>query len=274
MQALKARVTLGQRKGEKLQNGRDMMIMRNEDDPEKERKKHYPLVLLIKGWYVKNMRVSQLCRKGRKQKWLRGEGLKGSQHGLCEYSRHLLFPHNSLWVDPWKSGKLGVVSCPLSLIPANLPSLRYGLRPNSYCTKAIISAGTQSSKCPILMQKENKTRLENRQVRFLPAVRLFSPATDPALVGRCWGQKGVGRQWAEKAFAQYREESGKEMECSLTWLPWGFLAPAGTSLLSFVYTALISALLLLPNPWLPGRLVQTSHLRYLSHLRAHVPLIR
>lgn len=68
MQALKARVTLGQRKGEKLQNGRDMMIMRNEDDPEKERKKHYPLVLLIKGWYVKNMRVSQLCRKGRKQK--------------------------------------------------------------------------------------------------------------------------------------------------------------------------------------------------------------
>lgn len=55
-------------KGEKLQNGGDTMIMRNEDDPEKERKKHHPLVLLIKGWYMKNMRASQLCRKGRKQK--------------------------------------------------------------------------------------------------------------------------------------------------------------------------------------------------------------
>lgn len=78
------------------------MIMRNKDDPEKGREKHYPLVLLIKGWYIKNMTASKtvMCRKGRKEKGLRGEGLRRSKHGLCEYSRHLLFPQNSLWVDP------------------------------------------------------------------------------------------------------------------------------------------------------------------------------
>lgn len=36
----------GQRKGEKIQNGRGMM--RNNDDPGKGREKHYPLVLLNK----------------------------------------------------------------------------------------------------------------------------------------------------------------------------------------------------------------------------------
>lgn len=40
-------VTVGQRKGEKLGNDGGM-IMRNDADPGKGRKKHYPLVLLNK----------------------------------------------------------------------------------------------------------------------------------------------------------------------------------------------------------------------------------
>lgn len=38
----------GQRKGKKLENGRGR-IMRNDDDPGKEREKHYSLVLLNNG---------------------------------------------------------------------------------------------------------------------------------------------------------------------------------------------------------------------------------
>ena len=38
-----------------------------------------------------------------------------------------------------------------------------------------------------------RLRLEGRKVRFLPVIRLFSPATNPALVGKNWGERvGLG----------------------------------------------------------------------------------
>lgn len=131
------------------------------------------------------------------------------------------------------------------------------------------------------MQKENKTRFENRQVRFLPAVRLLSPANQPRFSGDMLGTEGSGEAVSRQSLLIVEEKTGVGRvggveDGMLTHLITLGLpsAQAGTSLLSFVYTALTSALRLLPNPGLPGSLVQTSNLRHLSHLRAHVPSIR
>ena len=90
-------------------------------------------------------------------------------------------------------------------------------------------------------KKKTRCRLESKQVRFLPAITLFSPVTNLALMGRCWGRRVMWMQWGDIAFSQYIEGTFMMIWRVLAYLILlgSFQMCMGDSVFDFVYHALL-----------------------------------
>ena len=83
-----------------------------------------------------------------------------------------------------------------------------------------------------------RLRLEGRKVRFLPVIRLFSPPTNPALVGKNRGESEVWSPWGDRAFSQIQRGLHNEMGGPPSPDYPGLIpAQVGTSSLSFAQYA-------------------------------------